>query len=285
MGLSLVCKHILFDSLNNLNYLNIKNLIVLYFFLGTSTLIRNDTKALLNSLLKFFFEHKLDINNLNIINRHLGKISYSEIAIGTSIKLKSSSFLKKLTSFNFLLGIDNINTLKIKNKKNFNIYQGSFFISNFFESINLILPSSIYSEQLLSFINLEGRFRYTNKAITPFKFIFTDNNIIESFSILLRALINNNYSIIDNFYYITSFFNKIYNFYISYLINIKKMIVLLQNNTISSNINIIIANIYNNKFNNTIFSKIIYNYYNSDIFSKKSKIMIIASNKINLINF
>src|SRR6185437_4125812 len=128
MGLSLVCKYLLFDSFYNINFINIKNLMVLYFFLGTSTLIRNDTIAIFNNLLFFFIENKLDIKNLNVINRHLGKITYSEIALGTSIKFKSKKFYKKLTSFNFLLGIDNINNIDIKDKKNFNIYQGFFFI-------------------------------------------------------------------------------------------------------------------------------------------------------------
>ena len=184
-----------------------------------------------------------------------------------------------------MLGIDN-NYIN-HNLNNFNVFQGFFYISNFFSKINLILPTSIYIEQISSYINLEGRFRYTNKAITPYKFIFIDQNIIKSFSIFLYKFYSSYFSIFYNYNNILYFLKNIICYYKNYLININNYLLLYERDLFlikSINFNLYF-NFFVNKVFNTIFSKTIYNFYISDIFSKKSKIMILASKKIQNINF
>jgi len=278
MGYSLVSKYFLFNKYYNIYFLNSNNYINLHIFLGTGSLIRTDSNAILNSLFKFLTDLNLPVKNLNIISRHLGRLTSCELGIIPKLNKNKKNNIK---SFNFLLGLDNIK-LEFKNKNNFNIFQGYFYFSNFFEYINLVLPVSIYSEKVSSYINLEGRFRFTNKAIVPFKFIFLDTNIIESFSILFKNIFPQNFSIFNNFYYIVKFFNKIFNFYLNYLVNLNNYIIFFEKNIFNINYNkLLYKNIYNNKLNNSIFSKVIYNYYSNDVFSKKSKVLSIAAKKIN----
>jgi hypothetical protein len=283
MGYSLVSKYFLFNKYYNTYFLNSNNFINLYIFLGTSSLIRMDTDSIINSLFKFLNNLTLPIQNLNIISRHLGRLTTCELGILPKL---NKNKLNKNKSFNFLLGLDNIK-LEYKKTSNFNIFQGYFYFSNFFEYINLVLPTNIYSEKISSYINLEGRFRFTNKAIIPFKFIFLDSYIIESFSILFRNIFPQNFSIFNNFYYIVKFFNILFNFYLNYLINLNNYIILFEKNifNISHKEIILFKNIYNYKFNNSIFSKIIYNFYSNDMFSKKSKVMSIAAKKIKITSF
>jgi hypothetical protein len=282
MGYSLVSKYFLFNKYYNTYFINSKNFINLYIFLGTGTLIRTDSNSILNSLFKFLNDLSLPVKNLNIISRHLGRLTVFEL--GIIPKLNKSKLNNK--SFNFLLGLDNLK-LEFKKTLNYNIFQGYFYFSNFFEHINLVLPTNIYSEKVSSYINLEGRFRFTNKAIVPFKFIFLDSYIIESFSILFKNILPQNFSIFNNFYFIVKFFNVLFNFYLNYLLNLNNYIVLFEKNifNISYNNIVLYKNINNYKFNNSIFSKIIYNYYSNDMFSKKSKVMTIASKKIKIISF
>jgi hypothetical protein len=288
-GLSLVSKYFLLDNYYSIYLLNYNNsLITLHFFLGGSSLIRKDSNSFLNIFLFFLFKFKLPINYINIIQRYLGRISYSEIYLQSFLNKKLIKFNEKYSDFNYLIGIDN-NPIKKKNLyKNFCIFQGFFYISNLFKEINLILPTSIYVEQISSYINLEGRYRNTNKAITAFKFIFLDINIIKSFSIFLYKFYLNYFSIFLSFFFINNKFKYIINYFKNYLINLNNYINLYEKNIF------LIKNIFfsfysknynTNKIYNTIFSKLIYNYYSNDIFSKKSKIMILASKKIQNINF
>ncbi len=73
------------------------------------------------------------------------------------------------------------------------------------------------------------------------------------------------------------------NFYLNYLVNLRKHILVYDN--IVNNVNKFNLNFNNAFLNNSIFSKIIYNFYSSDAFSKKSKILTIMSYKIRFINF
>jgi hypothetical protein len=174
----LVLKYFLLNNYYNNYFFNSSNYLKFYLFLGTSFLNRNDSDSILNSIFLFFFELKLSTQNFNIISRNLGRLSSFEIGVFPKIiKLKKNNKF-----FNFFIGIDEKNI--ILKKTNINVFQGFFYISSFFEYINLILPTSIFSEKQSSYINLEGRFRYTNKAVIPFKYIFLDSSIIECFFIL-----------------------------------------------------------------------------------------------------
>jgi len=283
MGLTLISNYFLSNDHYNHYYFNLRNTLSFYLFVGSSNILRVDKDFLLNSLFYFLHEFKLPIKNLNVVNRHIGRISLNEVGVVSNIKAKAKK-LNNINSFNFILGLDKFNIFEKKNK-DFNIYQGSFYISNFFDIINLILPTSVYVEHLSLFINLEGRFKFTNKAITPFKFIFTDSNVIESLSILLRKLYKENFSILTDFYFINKFFKKFINFYTNYLMDLRPLITLYENHL--DNTNSYIKNIFfhNNLLSNTIFNKLIFNYYSSDIFCKKSKILTISSYKIKVITF
>jgi hypothetical protein len=283
MGLNLISNYFLSNDYYNPYYFNLKNTLSFFLFLGSSNILRKDKDSLINSLFLFFHEFKLPISNLNIINRHVGRISLNEVGFVTGPRNRSN-LLKFTNSLNFLLGIDQFNKLE-KKKELLNVFQGFYYISNFFDKINLILPTSIYVEHSSFFINLEGRLRVANKAITPFKFIFFDKNVIESFSILIRTLYKENFSIINNFYKVNKTFKNFINFYSNYLSNIRSYIILYENNI--NNLDINIYNIYftNYILNNSILNKIIYNYYSSDIFSKKSKILTISSYKVKFLTF
>ena len=277
-GLLLVNKYFLFNNYYNYYLFLITKIITLQIIFGNSIFNRIDSNSIYNILIYLIL--KLNIKyNINFLQRNVGRINYLEIYVNTL-----NIYKKKKNNFymNYLIGIDNYNLYK----KNYNIFQGFFYISNLFKQINLIFPTSIYVEQATSYINLEGRYRYTNKIITPYKFIFMDQNIIKSFSIFLIKLYINNFSIIYNFYKITKFFIKIINYYKSYLIKFQEYIIKYKNDLFIKNIKFKFnINFFNNKIFNTLFSKTIYNFYSSDIFSKKSKIMIIASKKVKIINF
>jgi hypothetical protein len=208
---------------------------------------------------------------------------YNIKSIDKLIKLKNISF------FNFFLGTENIRL----NKKDINIFLGSFFMVNFFESINLIFSSSIYIEDLFSYINLEGRFRYTNKIIVPVKYIYSDYKIVNSLNILIKKIYVYNFSIISNFNNIIIYFYNNYNYFNNYNLKYKNIVKyylnefynindLLKNNL---NVNVIKLNYYDMKLSNSIFSKLIYNYYNSDIFSKLSATISLMALKIDYKSF
>lgn len=277
-GQLLVNKYFLFKNYYN-NYLFTNNKkLQLQFILGSYAINRLDTNAIIKTLL--ILKNKINIiSNFNILQRNIGKINYLEINLKNLNIYKLNKNIKK---FNYLIGIDNYNL----NKNNYNIYQGYFFITNLFKNINLILPTSIYTEQITSYLNLEGRYRITNKIITPYKFIFEDHNIIKSLSIFSIKFYKNNFSILYNFYNVFNWFSKWLNYFKNYLMNYKNYLIKLKNDNFVKNIRFEYNyNIYMNKLYNTIFCRNIYNYYTSDIFARKSKIMILASKKLKNLNF
>ena len=277
-GLNLVNKYFLFNNFYNLVVFNNFNKLSTQMLLGDSIVNRLDSKSINNILL--FWLNQLNIkNNINFLQRNLGRINYLETYINNLNIIKKKRNNK---NFFYLLGIDNFN-LK---KQNFNVFQGFFYISKLFNNINLIFPTSIYTEQITSYINLEGRFRYTNKVTNCFKFIFVDQDIVKTFSIILLKFFSYNFSKINNFYKIINFFKNIINYFKSYLLNFKNNLTLYEKDNFCRNYLFHIKLNFNaNKIFNTIISRVIFNFYNSDIFSKKSKTMILASKKIININF
>jgi hypothetical protein len=284
-SLSIVNKYFFFDNFYNLCFFNKIKIINSYFILGSSFFIRTDSNNIFNSLIEFFKNFSINIKNLNIIFRHLGKISFFESNLFYNINTKSNFYKRKFNSFNYFLGLDNFNYLEEKNKFNINIYQGFFYISKIFSNINLVLPSTIYIEESYLYLNIEGRLRYSNLVIKPFKNIISDYIILESLNVLIKYLIKNNFSIINNYYKIKDNFSIIYNFYNNYLLNLKIYKRKILNNLLYDNNNIFNLSYYNFIFSNSIFYSIINNYYSSDIYSKNSKILNIMSKKINYKNF
>ena len=289
LGLLIVNKYFLFNDYYNLSFFNKNHFFSKNILIGSSSLIRNDSNTIINSIWNLFKLSKISIKNINILSRNLGRISAYEFNVLYNIKSATNiTKINKKDYFNFFIGVDNLCNSK-KNNKNINIFLGSFFIINFFEFINLIFSSSIYVEDIFSYLNLEGRFRYTNKVITPAKYIYSDYKIINSLNILLKKIYLWNFSVINNYNNIMLFFIKNYNFFINYNIKYKNIVKYYLNNIIINNVIFDISNNYNNYYNmknaNTILSKIIYNYYNTDIFCKLSPSVSLMALKINYKNF
>lgn len=171
-------------------------------------------------------------------------------------------------------------------KKNVNIYQGPFHISSIYKYINIILPTQLYTETSATYINLEGKYRSTNKAITCSKQIKGDIELIESLLILIKKTTSNNYSIINNINEILKNFNMFDIKYEHYILNKKKYISnyneskQIYNNTENNMYMYSFIKNKNIKLNNTIINTVIEDFYNFDTFSQKSRIMIETSNKI-----
>jgi len=287
----IVNKYFLFNDYYNLNFFNNINILSNNILIGSSSLIRNDSNSIINSIWYFCSFISLSIKNINILSRHLGRISSFELNSFYNIKtINISDNFKNVSYFNFFIGID---TYYLTRKKDINIFLGSFFLINFFEFINLVLSSSIYVEDLFSYINLEGRFRYTNKIITSAKYIYSDYKIINSLNILIKKIYLCNFSIINNFNNLIIYFYKNYNYLNNYNIKYKNIVKYYLNEYYDLNIilnkklynNIIILNFFNFKYTNSIISKLIFNYYNSDIFSKLSATISVMALKIDYKSF
>jgi NADH-quinone oxidoreductase subunit G len=267
-GIVLANKYFLFDDYYNINYLNNKNIIISNIIIGSSIISRVDSNEIINLIFFLFKKSNMLLSQLNVLNRHLGRISISEFNLLNKTILKSKDFASKLTSFNYILGLDYIdNTLK--NKCNVNVFQGSFYNDIVFQYVNLILPASIYIEQSSNYLNLEGRFRVSNRVVVKSNSIFVDYNIVQSLSILIKIFFSNNFSFFTNFSVVCNFFTNLYNFYIINIIYNRKSII-LSTQSISNNFPI---SIFNLKLNNSIFNKLVYNFYNTDIFCNYSKVM------------
>lgn len=287
MGIVLVSRYFLLNTFYNSYFFNSLNLLNLTFFIGNAAFSRSDSDSILNSIFYFSFKLGLLIKNINIISRHLGRLTHFELGLSSN-NINLNSIYKKKNSFIFLLGVDNVNKILNKKNKNFQIFQGFFYILNFFKDINLVLPTSIYSEKVSSYINLEGRLRITNIAVIPSQFIFLDSKIIESISILSKNINFSNFSIFKNFYIIVSFFKLLFNFFFNYLIDLRKNLIIFLNDIVvfSQNYSIIFFSIFCfQKLNNTLLNKVVYNFYSNDIFSKMSKSMGIFSQKNKILNF
>jgi hypothetical protein len=282
LGLLIVNKYFLFNDYYNLSFFSKTNLFSKNILLGSSSLIRNDSNTIINTIWNFIKFSYTPIKHINILSRNLGRISAYELNVLYNIKsISNLARNNKKNYFNFFIGIDNLCNNK-KSYKNINIFLGSFFIINFFEFINLIFSSSIYVEDIFSYLNLEGRYRYTNKVITPAKYVYSDYKIINSLNILLKKIYIWNFSVINNYNNILLYFMNNYNFFNNYNVKYKNIVKYYINN-IYTNINIICiyTNNYNMKNTNSIFSKIIYNYYNTDIYCKLSPSVSLMALKIN----
>jgi hypothetical protein len=285
-GISIVNKYFIFENFYNTSFFKKNILLNSSFILGSSFFIRTDYNNILNSLIYFFEKFKINLKNLNIIFKNLGKISFYESNLFYQINLKSNFYKNKFSSFNYFLGLDNLNFTERNNKFNINVYQGFFYISKFFEFINLVLPSAIYIEEASTYLNIEGRLRYSNLAIKPLKNIISDYLIIESLNILIKYLIKNNFSIINNYYKIKNYFLNLFNFYNNYLYSLNIYKKKIENNkNLYFNNNFFNINFYYFQFLNSIFFSTINNYYANDIYSKNSKILTIMSKKIDYLNF
>lgn len=263
----------------NVNFYNVNYIKNINFFIGMSVLNRIDSNSILFGFLNLFNKFKLyDYSNLNLISKFLGRISSFEIGIlqGLNSNMLNQKIYKK--AINHYCGID-LDVSKIYNlsKENINIYQGSFYLNFFMIYIWLILPTTLYHEDYLGYINLEGRYRLSQKAVSTTTNIKNDGLIFNLLLKLKFKIINNNFSIINNFYTYLNYFKNIINFFdfrlnkffINYFIS-------LENINVNFKINILM--LFNFKLINNILVKTLYNSYFADPITKNSKIL----NKINI---
>jgi NADH dehydrogenase/NADH:ubiquinone oxidoreductase subunit G len=75
----------------------------------------------------------------------------------------------------------------------------------------LLLPTITYTEDHFSYLNLEGRYRATQVAIKS-PITYNDSKIFQCLTLLKNKLINNNFSIINDFYIYLDKFKYIINF-------------------------------------------------------------------------
>lgn len=159
--------------------------------------------------------------------------------------------------------------------------------------MNLAIPSLIHVESFLTYLNLEGRVRFTKVAITPLKTILTDEHFILSLFSHKRFFFKSNFSPLLNFALIMAFFgnfinyDSIFNLTVGKLINyivffISSRVLPIYNSVF---INFFFFNFITNKFFNTLFFNYIVNFFNMDSFCKNSKTLTLVSLKVLDFNF
>ena len=261
-------------------------------FLGESLLSSSNGNSVISSISyftgKIFNSVSSNWKPLNIVTPYLGKISSFEVGFLPGINSNFLSSFKK-SSLSYLIGVDNYNKVT---ENSFVVYQGPIKTNSvLFNKANIILPISTYTERDSTYINLEGRLRFTKKVITPFKFVFSDSDVVRALSFLRKKSILTNYSYLPNFYKVVSFFKELLDYSQSLftsaeglnrklnyilgvsLVNGKKLTSELD----SSYLNFLILNY--NFFSNTIIPRSINNYYSSDYLVKNSKVMSMCAVK------
>jgi len=177
-------------------------------------------------------------------------------------------------------------------KNSFVVFQGSFINNNFLlNKANLLLPSQIFAEKVAGYLNLEGRVRYTEKAISAFKHIFSDVSILMSLFISRKFFLISNFSILSVFSKVMIFFSNllfydsVYNFSFDILLN---KLYNLSSFYLHDILNLKFLSNYfyflnTNKIFNTIFSRYINNFYTTDSFCENSKTLTLCS--LNIVNY
>ena len=106
-----------------------------------------------------------------MLNKAAGRVG--SLDVGFTPPNKGKNTAKILSAANkgdvellFLLNADNHLGDKISNMEAFTVYIGSHGDIGAHHA-DLILPAAAYTEKRASFVNLEGRFQQTNKAVNP----------------------------------------------------------------------------------------------------------------------
>ena len=124
-------------------------------FVGSSFLNRCDTNSLFRSVFIFLNTLGLNINNLHVIVSHIGKLSLFETGLFSSInKLNLFNKIKyKKQSFLYLCGVDldKFSDSFLSNIK-FIIFQGIFFNQRLYDYVDLILPTTVYTEDVFHYL-------------------------------------------------------------------------------------------------------------------------------------
>lgn len=138
------------------------NLIYFFFsirdldiFIGSSFLFRNDTNSLLYSVFLFLNNFGLSLNNLHIVLSHIGKISLFETGLlsNQNNPILFSNFNVNKSSFLYLCGVDldKFSDSFLSNSQ-FIVFQGSFFNQRLYDCVDLILPTTVYTEDVFHYL-------------------------------------------------------------------------------------------------------------------------------------
>jgi NADH dehydrogenase/NADH:ubiquinone oxidoreductase subunit G len=236
------------------------------FLFGANFFIKNNFNLFNN--LNYFLQNKNLQHKVNILVSNLTYLNCIELG------LNFKKYLKFENSLIFLKNVDDeIFLKKLEKAKNiFAIYSGSFFdIGAKFS--NLVLPVSMFFEQVGFFYNIEGKYRKSLKVVDTTFFIYNSNELMKALYIFFKFKIHNLFffiKFIDKFLVYFDFLNlKLnLNFWNNDLkVNFKDMAFSIKLN----------KNLYKNNYINSFFNTFIYNYYKSDIITKNSKNLHLAS--------
>lgn len=153
-GRFIFVRNFFFNDYFNFSYFN-SSVFDLDIFVGNSFLNRIDSNFLIRSLLSLVKKINIPLNNIHFISSYLGKLSAFELGLIPSVNSYSTVFkgLNLESSFIYLCGVDleNFRLNKVVNDS-FIVFQGSFFSNKLIDFVNLILPSSVYTEEVSSYI-------------------------------------------------------------------------------------------------------------------------------------
>jgi NADH-quinone oxidoreductase chain G len=253
------------------------------FFLGHSVLSRLDSNFFIDSLNFLFNKFALFSKNcLNIVSNYLGRLSCFEVGVLPNVNSSLFLFERIISNaFLYLVGTDRVINNLIYSDLNFVVYQGSFQESSQLLNFSLIFPVTVYTERLSTYLNIEGKIRRTQKAISCFFFVYSDWEIFRALFFFRSLFYSSNFSILENFFYLVSFFTDL----ISYSCLFFNKLTVLNEILEPFFFNLLFLNLKVLKIINGLFSYNLGNYYSCDQYTRNSKVMNICSLNLHLFNF
>lgn len=274
---------------NKSNYLNIFLNNFPYFFLGLSILNRLDNNNLYNNINYYINYYLYNNAKLSIVSPFLGRLSSFEFNLNKKMnKNKNKTFFYLSNIFDNIL----IKNDLFLNKLNFISFSGSFKDYNIL-NYNLIFPNPIYVENSSTYLNIEGRLRFTKLAINTKNKLYNEYKIFK-YLYLFVNLKNYNFALFSNLKFIMSFFENIINykcyffFYNNKLLNLLLKFSGISLETNDCYINTIINNtilFFNIKYLNSPLYTTINNYFATDFYTKNSKILSLCASKSLIFSF
>jgi molybdopterin-dependent oxidoreductase-like protein len=270
-----------------LKFINFKSKLIdkFSFFIGESILHRLDSNFLLSSFKSLLTNYSnddgsaLSSENLNIVSNYLGRLSCFEIGILPGVN-GLATFAPN--SFFYLFGVDKFFLSNSFFNESFVVYQGSFQELDFFLNVSLVFPVSIYVERSAFFFNLEGRLRKVKKAISAFKFVYSDLEIFKILFFFKSLIVEFNFLFLKSFGNFMIFLQNIIDYSCFFLDKIYLESITL---VVPFFIKFLFLNFRACKLSNGIISRTLNNYFTSDIFSRNSKVMALCFLKSNFVNF
>lgn len=268
------------------------------FFLGAGLLQRKDCSFFLDAISYFMHQHAKTFSfSFNVVSPFLGRLSAFEL--GALPGIHSSNYLAVAPgqrAFRYLLGtnmhLDPMASMVSARESNgFTVYQGSFFEhSLFFDAVHLIFPVSIYTERVSSFINLEGLLRRTAKAVAPYRFVYSDWEIVQALYFYKLSFFPYNFSIIPNFAFFQEFSRTLVDYSCLFFFPITESSfkhLYGAKVVVCGDWAVFFLGLHhkNNKLYNSVVARPFNHYYCSEQFSRHSRILSLCFTKADLPGF